>query len=76
MRQCDNVEIKESSQPFIFEDLSWDIVSSRNNNILSQYFFFHVLKMMHIAILVSRYYAFYHSYKILPTSDCKSSEVI
>ena len=32
----DNVKTKDSSQTFISEDLSWDIISSNNCYILSQ----------------------------------------
>ena len=32
----DNVKTKDSSQTFISDDLSWDIILSHNRNILSQ----------------------------------------
>ena len=47
----DNVKTKDRSQNPIFEELSWDIVSSHNRDILSRYTFFLILKIKHIAIL-------------------------
>ena len=47
----DNVKTKDSSQTFISEDLSWDIVSSNNCYILSQYYFFKCSKMIQLAVL-------------------------
>ena len=47
----DIIKTKESSQTFISEDLSLDIVLSNNCYILSQYLFFKYSKMIQLAIL-------------------------